>query len=158
MAGGPILPVSARPSSSNVYPVLFTRTSRTIECLGVKASLAANAIWHLYWQMPESLPTGTLTLRLHLIANATTGTARIDPNWLRIIPGTDRMGATLTSEGVVSVTWSTGDDYKIKEYDYTLDATTVPSAGDILEMDLEFETASWTLAATLGVLPSLIWI
>lgn len=173
MAGGPIFPHSAYPvTTGRVFPNFHRgagANSKEDEGMGVEASLGADAIWRLRFQMPPSLPSGTLKLQLFLLANATSGVARINPKWVSVAAGTSPSGATLVAETVTpdgvtgaagsgdTVTWGAGDNDQYLRAVWTLNATTAPNGGEIIVMDLTFETASWTLAAVLTVQASLVW-
>ena len=159
MAGGPIFPRSAYPTTSNAFPYIYTgagSNSKHEEVLAVAASLAADTIWRLRFQMPPSLPTGTGKLRLLLLANATSGNAKINPKWVSVAVEEDPSSATPVAETVQTVTWGAGDNDQYKELKVTLDADTLVASEEVV-MDLTFETSSWTLAQILGVIPSIIW-
>jgi hypothetical protein len=113
----------------------------------VEASLGANAVLHLRFLIPEVLPSGTLTLLLISLANATSGAAKVNPSWVAV----DRAGglpdtATLVAEGTTTVTWAAGENDKYKATSITLDAATLPTAGQVVVMNLTFETSGYTLA------------
>ena len=159
MAGGPIFPHSAFPVSANVFPNIHVgagANSKHDEGLGVVASLGADAIWRLRFQMPPTLPTGTCKLRMLGLANATSGAAKINPKWVSVAVEESPSGATLVAETVQTVTWSTGDNDQYKSLLVTLDAAT-PTASEEIVMDLTFETASWTLAQVSTWIVSVIW-
>lgn len=172
MAGGPIFPFSAYPvTTDRVFPNVHVgagSNSKHTEGLGVEASLGADAIWRLRFQCPPTLPTGTGKLALWLLANATSGVARINPKWASIAAGEAPDTATLqvetvTPDGVTgaagsgdTVTWGTGDNDQLILVKWTLNADTLV-AGEVVAMDLTFETSSWTLAQILTVIPFLIW-
>src|SRR4051812_10260889 len=98
MAAGPLFPNSAYPvTTGRVFPGFHVgagATSKHDQGLQVEASLGADAIWRLRFVMPTTLPTGTLTLRLLLLANATSGVARINPKWVSVAAGVSPSGAT----------------------------------------------------------------
>lgn len=159
MAGGPIFPHSAYPVSSNVFPNIHVgdgANSKHDEGLGVVASLAADAIWRLRFQMPPTLPTGTCKLRMLGIANATSGAAKINPKWASVAVEESPSGATLQAETTQTVTWAAGDNDQYKSLVVTLDADT-PVASEEIVMDLTFETTSWTLAQISTWIVSIIW-
>lgn len=159
MAGGPIFPRSAYPTTSNAFPYVYIgagANSKHEEVLGVAASLAADTIWRLRFQMPPTLPTGTGKLRLLLLANATSGNAKINPKWVSVAVEENASSATPVAETVQTVTWAASDNDQYKELKVTLDADTLVESEEVV-MDLTFETASWTLAQILGVIPSIIW-
>lgn len=153
MPGGPIFPRSTMPITSGK---VFSHVYGSDRGLGVMASLNGDAIWRLRFEMPPVMPTGTLKLVLRMRANATTGSVKLNPKWAMVAVGEDPAVATVTAEGVQTVTWASGDASKYKEVKVTLDAVT-PEVGNVLAMDLTAETSGWTLAATLLVIAYLIW-
>ena len=163
MAGGPILPHSALPVDSNlVFPMVYigqgTVEDRT-NMLGCNdaTDLNANATWHLEFQMPEVLPTGTATLEILSRANAATGTLNVNPAWKSVAPGEDASTGALNAEGTTAITWSTGDADDYKSTTITLDADTVV-AGEIIHMSLTFEDSGTTLATESGHIVKIIWV
>ena len=161
MPGGPIFPYSAYPvTSGRVFPNIHVGAggnSKHEMGLGVEASLGADAIWRLRFMMPPSaLPSGTCKLRLLALANATSGDAKINPKWASVAVGESPDTATLNAEGTGTVTWGAGDNDDYKELKVTLDADT-PVAGEMIVMDLTFETSSWTLAQVVTVTAAVIW-
>ena len=159
MAGGPIFPHSAYPVSANVFPNIHVgagANSKHDSGLGVIASLAADAIWRLRFQMPPTLPTGTCKLRMLGLANATSGAAKINPKWVSVAVEESPSGATLVAETVQTVTWTAGDADQYKSLDVTLDADTVVASEEIV-MDLTFETSGYTLAQISTWHVSIIW-
>lgn len=150
MAAGPIFPFSTYPATTDrVFANIHIgagANSKHTEGLGVQASVGADSIWRLRFRMPPTtLPTGTCTLNLEALANATTGNAKINPKWAMVAAEAAPDTATLNAEGTSTLTWGAGDNDQIKALTITLDATT-PAADQWLVMDLTFETASWTLA------------
>jgi len=105
---------------------------------------------------PTSLPTGTAKLHLLALANATSGSAKVNPKWAMVAAGEDPSSASLNAEGTNTLTWAAGDNDKYKELKITLAATTVV-ANKILVMRLTFETSSWTLAQVSTWIPSIIF-
>jgi hypothetical protein len=161
MAGGPILPHSAYPvTAGNVFPNIHVgggANSKHDAGLGVDASIASDSIWRLRFLMPPTgLPSGTCKLRLLALANATSGSAKVNPKCADVAAGSSPSGATLTAEGTNTLTWAAGDNDKYKELKITLSGT-VPIAGDMLVVDLTFETSGWTLAAVSTWIASIIW-
>lgn len=120
------------------------------------ASVDGDAIWRLRFAMPPALPTGTCKLKLWALANATSGNAKVNPKWASVAAEEDPSSATLQAETVQTLTWAAGDNDQYKELLITLDADT-PVAGEMIVMDLTFETASWTLAAVSTWIPRVIW-
>ncbi len=157
MAGGPIFPYSAVPDSSGeTFPSVHRANSRYEEGLGLAASIAVDRIWHLRFALPTKLPSGTGKLVIVSMANATTGTVVIEPQWASIDPnGENAFTATLNLEGDTTITWLAGDGDKYKETKITLDADTMV-AGEIVVMSLKFDAIS-TLAVTSTHQALIIW-
>lgn len=161
MAGGPLFPSSAVPvTAGRVFPNIHVgagANSKHDEGLGVEASVGADAIWRLRFQMPpSSLPSGTCKLRLLALANATSGDAKVNPKWASVAVEESPSGATLNAEGTTTVTWASGDNDQYKSAEITLDADT-PVAGEIIAMDLVFETSGYTLAQVSTWIASIWW-
>jgi hypothetical protein len=164
MSGGPLFPFSICPvTHDRTFYYLYTTASVTgmqeINGMGVQASVGADSIWGLIWQLPPStLPTGTLTLNLLAQASAVAGNAKVNAKWAAISTGVDPGATSLSAEGVSTLTWAAGDTDKIKILTITLDAATAPTAGQMIVMNLTFETSSWTLAALSCWNAYLTWI
>ncbi len=161
MAGGPILPASALPlTAPNVFPFVFVgdgANGHRSNWLGVIASVPADSIWDMEFVMPPSaLPSGTGKIRILALADAVTGDAKINVKWASVAVEEDPSAATMNAEGTSTITWGANDDDEYKELKVTLDADTLV-AGEIVVMQLTFETASWTLAVTSAYLPMIIW-
>lgn len=161
MAGGPLYAYSVYPATvtGEVFADVYTgdggNSPETVGW-GVEASLGADATLGCRFEMPPSLPTGTAKLRLLAMADAVTGVAKVNPKWRSVAVEEDPTDTALTAEGTQTVTWAAGDDDVFKELLVTLDADTVV-AGEIIAMDIVFETASWTLAAISLWSFSIIW-
>ena len=165
MAGGPLFPSSAVPvTSTKVFPYVHVGAgagSKHDEGLGVMASLDGDAIWRLRFQMPGTLPSGTCKLRLLALAvNGTGGAqvAKVNPKWASVAVDEDPSSATLQAEGTTTVSWaaSGADSDKYQEAEITLDGDT-PVGGEIVAMDLTFETSGWTLSQISTWIASIIW-
>jgi hypothetical protein len=160
MAGGPLFPNSAYPATSGrVFPNFHIGAgsiSKQDEGLGVEASVGADATWRLRFLMPPSLPTGTCKLRLLALANATSGSAKVNPKWASVAAEEDPSSFTLNAETASTLTWAASDNDQYKELKITLDADTVV-ASEMIVMDLVFETTSWTLAQVSTWIASIIW-
>ncbi len=161
MAGGPILPSSAYPATAGrVFPNFHVgagANSKHDDGLGVEASVGADSTWRLRFLMPPtSLPTGTCKLRLLALANATSGDAKVNPKWVSVAVEESPSGATPVAEGTSTLTWAAGDNDQYKELKITLDADT-PTAGEVIVLELVFETTSWTLAQVSTWIASVIW-
>lgn len=161
MAGGPLFPFSAKPddTAGRLFPN-WGGSGNDSEGMGVMASLSANAVWKLRFLMPTSLPTGTCKLCLDALANATSGSAKVNPKWASVAaadpPTEDPDAFTVTAEGTATYTWTTGYANEIYRQKIILDADTVV-AGEWLVMDLTFENTGWTLAAVSTWVASIIW-
>ena len=159
MAGGPIFPHSAYPTTSDAFPNIHVgagANSKHDEGLGIVASLGANTIWRLRFQLPPTLPTGTGKLRLLALANATANAAKVNPKWASVAVEESPSGAALNAEGTGTITWGAGDNDQYKELKITLDADTLV-AGEEVVLDLTFETVGWTLAVISTWISSIIW-
>lgn len=150
MSGGGLLPSSvyAGGASGNISPFPYipatnTNTAGAIEGWQVIASLGADAPLVLQFNMPETIPTGTLKLRCLAFANATSGVAKLTVSDGATSPGSNIGATTLTSETQLSQTWSAAD--VAVENKITL--TTVPTSNQILTVLATFNHTGWTLAA-----------
>lgn len=131
--------------------------SRRFAGVGVEASLGANATITLISQrIPNPLPTGTLKLVIGAMANATSGSAKVNPTWASLAAAENPDTITLTAEGTTTITWAAGDADDWKETEIILDADT-PVVDERIVMTMVFETASWTLAALSNWYFELIW-
>lgn len=160
MAAGPLFPHSAIPVTAdrvfeNVHVGAGANSKHEIG-LGVEASLGADAIWRLRFMLPPTLPSGTCKLRLLALANATSGAAKVNPKWASVAVEEDPSSATLLAETTQTITWAAGDNDQYKELKVNLDADT-PVAGEIVVMDLTFETLNWTLAQVSTWSAAIIW-
>lgn len=154
MAGGPIGWTSAVPVSSNVFPNIHVgagANSKHDDGHGWAASLAADAIWRFRFPLPPAWPTGTLKLKAKCLANATSGSAKLNPKFAAVAAGEDPSSATLTAVGVQTLTWATGDNDKYKQFSVTLTGPSSSDVGKTLAVDLVGETSGWTLAQVLTV-------
>lgn len=137
-----------------MFPRFHEATNAHREGLGVEASVGADSIWRLWFQMPPTLPTGTCKLKLRAIADATSGAAKVNPKWKSFGLSETVASPTLNAEGTSTLTWTAA--HQIIEVEINLDADT-PVADEEVLMDLTFETASWTLAAVSTWTASIIW-
>jgi hypothetical protein len=160
MAGGPILASSVYLGGAsgnlfpNVYiPVTNTNTAGALEGIGVVASLGADSSAILQFNMPESIPTGTLKLRCLAMANATTGVAKLTVSDGATSAGSNIGATSLNAETQLSQTWATADI--LVENKITL--TTAPTANQILTVLAKFNTSGWTLAAVSTWQFSIVW-
>ncbi len=161
MAGGPLLPSSIYlgGASGNLSPTFYipstnTNTAGALEGIGVVASLGANAPAVLQFNMPETIPTGTLKLRMLAMANATTGNAKLTVSDASTSAGSNIGATTLTAESQTSQTWATADI--LVEIKLTLTAT-APTSNQITTVLVTFNNTSWTLAAASVWQFTLVW-
>lgn len=157
----PVLrPFSCYPANaSNTYFGLYTgagANSKNESGMGVIASLPGDSKWQLRFELPGVIPAGTAKLRLLALANAAAGDAKVNPQWASVAVGEDPSSATLNAEGTQTATWGVGDEDKYKQVKVDLDADTLV-AGEILVLDLVFETTGFTLAAESIWQASVIW-
>ena len=159
MAGGPVYPFSiGYPSSGRVYPGYHVGSTNARQWYGrrCEASLGADAILELNFQMPQVLPSGTSKLRCLMQADATAGDGVINPAWASLAVGEDYDTISLTGEGNDTTTWASGDDEELLESIITLDADTIV-VDEIVVMQITFVSASWTLAQISTWNFSIIW-
>jgi hypothetical protein len=160
MSGGPILPssvyvggASGNLSPSFYVPATNTNNAGALEGVAVIASLGADSAAVLQFNMPESIPTGTLKLRCLAMANATAGVAKLTVSDGATSAGSNIGATTLTAETQLSQTWATADI--LVENKITL--TTVPTANQILTILATFNTTGWTLAQVSVWQFSIVW-
>lgn len=163
------VPVTAGKVFENVHVLTGGTIDVHVQGLGVMASLDANAIWRTVWRAPTEIPGSTSPrLKLGLIAAATSGVARINPAWVAKSADTDINATARSSEGVAptsrtgggasdTMQWEAGDNIRVLDAIWTLDATTAPTAGQYILLDIALETASWTLAQVLTMVPLVYW-
>ncbi len=163
MAGGPILPSSIYlgGASGNLSPTFYissagigtTWGAGAFEGVGVVASLAADATAVLQYNLPESIPTGTLNLRILSLANAATGTAVVVVGDGVTAAGSNIASATITAESSYSTAWTAADNLVEKK----IVLSTAPVANSIYTVHAGFKTTGWTLAAASVWQLSLVW-
>lgn len=160
MAGGPILPssvylggASGNLSATFYIPATNTNAAGALEGIGVIASLGSDAAAVMQFNMPESIPSGTLKLRCLAMANATSGVAKLTIKDKNVAASASLGTSTLNSETQLSQTWATADI--LVENKITL--TSSPNANDILTVLATFNTTSWTLAAASVWQFSIVW-
>ena len=160
MAGGPIFPHSAFPvTSGRVFENVHVgggANSKHEAGLGVEASVGADSIWRLRFQLPPILPTGTGKLRQLVLANSAANVSKSNVKWASVAVEEDASSATLNAEGTDTITWAAGDEDVYKELKTTLDANSLV-ASEVVVMDLTFETTGWTLAVVSTWNVSIIW-
>jgi hypothetical protein len=161
MSGGPLLPSSVYfgGASGNAYPAFYTSAAgttvanSTLEGVGVVASLGAEAPVVMQFNLPESIPTGTLKCRVLGLANAATGTAKLTLTDGATPAGLNIANATFTAETQISQGWATADI--LVENKVTL--STVATANYIMTVLATYNHTSWTLAAASVWQFSLVW-
>lgn len=163
MAAGPIHPSSIYlgAASGNLYPFFYSPTTNTnsagyIEGIGVVASLGSDSTATLQFNMPETIPSGTLKLRTLAWSTSTAGTqvAKFTVSDASTSPNSN-IGATgLTTETQQTITFATAD--VINENKLTLTAT-APTSNQILTCKVVFNTTGWTLATASVFQFTLVW-
>ena len=180
MAGGPFLPSSAFPvgTSGEIFPNVHSGDGAGAaveeEGLGVAnaTDLTADRVWSLRFQMPTTLPTGTATFRLFVLADIQAGDLSVDPTWASVAMDEDPSAATLTAEGPdpdsrtggdgsnadnSTFGWATADDDVYIEARGTLNADTVVG-GEVIVMNLRIDDGDTDVAAVVTMFPSVIFV
>jgi len=165
MAGGPILPSSVYlgGASGNLSSTFFisgagtTVANSAIEGVGVVQSLGADSACVLQFNLPESLPPGTLKLRMLAWANATTGNAIYTVADGGTAPAANIANTTLTTDASAVSFSFPGTANLINEVTKLALTGTGQVANNIFTVVVTFNTASWTLAATSVWQFSLVW-
>jgi hypothetical protein len=163
MTGGPILPSSifVGNAAGNAYPIFYTPNTNTntagyIEGVGVVASLGADAPVTLQFNLPESIPAGTLKLRTLAMANSTSNSAILTIADAGTAVGSNIGATTLTTDvSSHSITWTTAD--VLVEYKLALTGSGVNTANNIATVLVTFNHTSWTLAVQSVWQFSLVW-
>lgn len=159
MAGGPLGYESAGPGTSGeLFPYVYrTAGGSDIEGLGCAAAadISADRTYTLIFQMPEVLPSGTPKLRIRSFANASSGNIVVNPTWRAADPSGFDPDVAGTAEGNQTITFTAVDEWV--ETKVELNATTVPAAGQTLQVDLIFVDASITVTAISVHLVDVIW-
>ena len=160
MSGGPIFPSSLYlgGASGNLFPTFYipatnTNAAGALEGIGVIASLGTNAAAVLQFNMPESIPSGTLKCRCLAMANATSGVAKLTLSDGVTSGGSSIGVSTLTGDSQVSQTWATADI--LVENKVTLSSS--PTANQILTVLATFNSSGWTLGAQSVWQLSVVW-
>lgn len=166
MASRPIYPHSVYlHGGGNIFEALHIGAGGGLSVydrgIGIVNALGADAHAHLRFDVPDPLPAGTLKLRLRALASKVasgTENAKVNPTWAAVANGDDPSSTALSAEGITTVTWTfTGDNDKYKTTEVTLDAATAPAAGEIIIMDLHFESTDWTVLVDTLWQPSIFW-
>src|SRR5262245_10762895 len=125
------------------------------------ASLDADAVVGLRFPLPPVLPTGTLKLRLLVLANATTGAAKLTVSDGVAIPAASPAASgnpsavTLTAEAQTTIPWASAQNDRYKEAKVTLSAA--PAGNNQLVVAVTFNTTGWTLAQVSTWIFSILW-
>jgi hypothetical protein len=157
---GPLFPTSIYPvdTTGRLFPQFapIVTVFGKVRGMAVKASLDADAIWRISFQLPPFIPAGTCKLVLRGNAPATSGVAKVTPSWAKVGDGVDISGVSLSAETQQSYTWSVSNSNLTNK----VTLTSPPAAGDenkMILMDLTFNTTSWTLAQISVWTAFLIW-
>lgn len=163
MAGGPLFPhsISFLKGTGRAFPNMHEggTNTRHIEGIGIEASLSADTIVELAFQLPKAFPTGTAKLLLREISDVgATQAAKVNPKWGLATHGENPDTITLTAEGTSTVSLTSAENDELFDTEITLDANSLTGAeGEELIMDLTFETTGWTLAVVSTWVASIIW-
>jgi hypothetical protein len=157
---GPLFPTSIYPvdTTGRLFPQFapIVTVFGKVRGMAVKASLDADAIWRISFQLPPFIPAGTCKLVLRGNAPATSGVAKVTPSWAKVGDGVDISGVSLSAETQQSYTWSVSNSNLTNK----VALTSPPAVGDenkMILMDLTFNTTSWTLAQISVWTAFLIW-
>lgn len=108
-AYGPLYPTSMYPvdATGRLFPQFVPLTTGIGKSRGmaVKASLDADAIWRLSFELPPFIPAGTCKLLLRANAPATSGVAKVTPKWLLAADAQDVSTIVLNAEAQSTFTW-----------------------------------------------------
>ena len=162
MPGGPIYPYSVYPVTPNV---VFENVHTTLDVtqdahdigLGVYESITTDGIWRLRFGLPPVFPSGTPNLRLKALANATSGSAQINPQYRSVAIGEALHGTALNAVGTSALAWGAGDANVLQVLLFALTVDPLVES-ETLAMDLVFESSGWTLAEVSTWFPTVIWI
>lgn len=145
-------------TAGKVFYHRYSVSGAEYQGLGCIASLDSNAIFRGLALLPSTIPTGTATMRVFLLAAATSGAAKINIKWTIFGEG-DAAAATVTAEGTDTVTWAGGESSVVKVLERTLDGVSWSGAEEqFFKCDFTLETSGWTLAQPLWFQPYLIWV
>ena len=161
MAGGPVLPISAYPTSAIGFPMIYDGAGTTEDRMPMYGLVAAADIsadgiaWHLVFEMPQVLPPGTAKLRILTRANATTGVIGLNIQTASVAANESPDDVTRTDEGSVDITTSSTADQ------YTETKLTITGANvvkdEFLHVYVEMDDSAHTIAIETGSLFSIIW-
>lgn len=161
MAGGPLGPVSMYPTSARGFIYAYEGAGTTedrsmMHGIAAAADIASDGTaWHLIFEMPQILPSGTAKLRIISRANATTGVIGLNVSWASVAVTESPDDATLNDEGSVDITTSATADRYVETL-LTLDADTVV-ADEVIHMNIDVDDSAHTIAAETGLFFSIIW-
>jgi hypothetical protein len=166
MAGGPLLPSSiylggaSGNLSSTFYSPGGAATTITnqgsFEGIGVVGSLASQSNAILQFNMPETIPTGVLKLRLLAMTNSTTGTAFWTTYDGATSVASSIQATTLTAEAAQSINFATlGVQDVLNENKQAL--ATSPTSNQILTVVIAFATTTFTVTNTTVWQASIVW-
>jgi hypothetical protein len=136
-------------TSGQVYPAMFTgaggNASPSDAGWGVAASLSADKVLQMRFQLPSLIPGGTLNLISYCLANAGSGTAKYTISDADVAAGSSLSSASLSAETQSSLSITTTGAYLVT----ATPLTATPSANDVLVSAVTFNTSGWTLATQL---------
>jgi hypothetical protein len=112
-------------------------------------SMTDNATGELVFQIPKTLPTGSVVLNGYLQAPVNGGTGSYEILWASISSGQDPASFILFTEGTGSIGYQSSESGYLKSISIPLDAD--PSGilpGDIVSMRTVFLSNGWTIPQT----------
>jgi hypothetical protein len=152
-------------ASGNLYSAFYNpntagNNAGQLEGIGVIASLGVQAAAVLQFNMPESIPTGSLKLRLLAMANASSGIAYWKTKDCVTSAGASIAAQSLLSEADQSLNWASSGPDLLFENKQNLSAA--PAANQILTVLITFalqgsSTTAFTLAQASIWQPSIVW-
>lgn len=174
MASGRALRMSRHfVTAAKVFEGLYAKTGGTytpgIWGIGVMASLDGDAKVEELFRAPPEIPGGTTPkIQAFMLADATSGLAKIEPAWRAVGPDTDLTNVNLSTEGLTptlrtgggasdTMQWEAGDNVRALLASWTMDATTAPTLNQLILVTWNFRTSGWTLAVPLVLVTDIIW-
>ena len=169
MAGGPLLPSSVYlgQASGNLSPQFYIGTVATgsnavanfsaLEGVAVVGSLASGTNYAvLQFNMPETIPTGIMKIRVLAMASATSGAATFAVHDAVTSAGAAIGASNFTIEATQTVTWAAGNTDQLLETKQAL--TPTPLANQILTCAVYFApSVSFTVTAQSVWQFSIVW-
>jgi hypothetical protein len=137
-------------TSGNLFPYVYAGSGGNASAYdagwGVVASLGADVVLQMRFQLPPNIPAGTLKLVSYALANYTgSNEAQYTVSDAVVGSGASPSAATLTGDTQVTLNSWTADQYIISKT--TLSG--VPTADGVSVVAVTFNHTNWTLAQIL---------